>query len=91
MLLLPIFLPMSQPYYGPVEDKDTIDIERFFLAGDFVAGTGYGTLLLRTFLALRCTHQLILQVFSLSYGPPVRGTYGSNTGRESGPASCWDT
>ncbi|RDX50535.1 hypothetical protein OH76DRAFT_455973 [Lentinus brumalis] len=33
---------MTQPYYGPDEDQATIDIERFFLAGDFVSGVGYG-------------------------------------------------
>ena len=32
----------EKPYYGPVEDKATIDLERFFLAGDFIAGVGYG-------------------------------------------------
>ena len=34
---------MSQPYYGPQEPEDTINLERFFLAGDFVTGFGYGT------------------------------------------------
>ena len=33
---------MSTPYYGPDEDENTINIERFFLAGDFVSGVGYG-------------------------------------------------
>ena len=33
---------MRQPYYGPYETKSRIDLERFFLAGDFVAGFGYG-------------------------------------------------
>ena len=33
---------MSQPYYGPDEPEDTINLERFFLAGDFVTGFGYG-------------------------------------------------
>ncbi|KAI0756150.1 hypothetical protein C8Q80DRAFT_1071327, partial [Daedaleopsis nitida] len=33
---------MSKPYYGPVEDEDSINLERFFLAGDFVSGVGYG-------------------------------------------------
>ena len=33
---------MSQPYYGPQEPEDTINLERFFLAGDFVTGFGYG-------------------------------------------------
>ena len=33
---------MSKPYYGPVEDEDTINLERFFLAGDFISGIGYG-------------------------------------------------
>lgn len=35
-------MSQSQPYYGPVEDEDTINLERFFLAGDFVSGVGYG-------------------------------------------------
>lgn len=30
------------PYYGPNEDANTIFLERTFLAGDFVCGTGYG-------------------------------------------------
>ncbi|KAH9923181.1 uncharacterized protein BXZ73DRAFT_51093 [Epithele typhae] len=30
------------PYYGPDEDEATINLERFFLAGDFVTGFGYG-------------------------------------------------
>lgn len=34
---------MSKPYYGPNEDEATINLERFFLAGDFVAGVGYGS------------------------------------------------
>ena len=33
---------MSTPYYGPDEDKDTILLERNFLAGDVACGTGYG-------------------------------------------------
>ena len=33
---------MSTPYYGPDEPEDTINLERFFLAGDFVTGFGYG-------------------------------------------------
>ncbi len=33
---------MSTPYHGPNEDENTINIERFFLAGDFVSGVGYG-------------------------------------------------
>ncbi|KAI0714654.1 hypothetical protein C8Q76DRAFT_840916 [Earliella scabrosa] len=33
---------MSKPYYGPAEDEDTINLERFFLAGDFISGIGYG-------------------------------------------------
>ncbi|OJT08330.1 hypothetical protein TRAPUB_782 [Trametes pubescens] len=33
---------MSKPYYGPNEDEATINLERYFLAGDFVAGVGYG-------------------------------------------------
>ncbi|KAI0701260.1 hypothetical protein C8T65DRAFT_545628, partial [Cerioporus squamosus] len=33
---------MSQPYYGPDEDQATIDLERFFLAADFISGIGYG-------------------------------------------------
>ncbi|KAI0778961.1 hypothetical protein BD413DRAFT_513116 [Trametes elegans] len=32
----------EKPYYGPHEDQATIEIERYFLAGDFVAGVGYG-------------------------------------------------
>ncbi|KAI8980558.1 hypothetical protein BD414DRAFT_516300 [Trametes punicea] len=32
----------SKPYYGPEEDEHTINLERYFVAGDFVAGTGYG-------------------------------------------------
>ena len=35
---------MAKPYYGPDEDQATIEIERFFLAGDFISGVGYGTL-----------------------------------------------
>lgn len=30
------------PYYGPDEDAHTIFLERTFMAGDFVCGTGYG-------------------------------------------------
>ncbi|KAJ7929590.1 hypothetical protein B0H13DRAFT_1596114 [Mycena leptocephala] len=30
------------PYYGPDEDSATIEYERNFIAGDVVAGTGYG-------------------------------------------------
>ncbi|KAJ7072836.1 hypothetical protein C8F01DRAFT_262458 [Mycena amicta] len=30
------------PYYGPNEDSATIEYERNFVAGDVVAGTGYG-------------------------------------------------
>ncbi|KAI1786820.1 hypothetical protein LXA43DRAFT_1168927 [Ganoderma leucocontextum] len=33
---------MSKPYYGPLEDKHDINLERFLLAGDFVSGVGYG-------------------------------------------------
>ncbi|TBU26636.1 hypothetical protein BD311DRAFT_789690 [Dichomitus squalens] len=33
---------MSKPYYGPHESEDDINLERFFLAGDFVSGVGYG-------------------------------------------------
>lgn len=32
------------PYYGPDEDPATIFLERSFLAGDFIAGVGYGEL-----------------------------------------------
>ncbi|KAI0658354.1 hypothetical protein C8Q70DRAFT_1054946 [Cubamyces menziesii] len=32
----------SKPYYGPQEDEYTKNLERFFVAGDFVAGVGYG-------------------------------------------------
>ncbi|OSD05325.1 hypothetical protein PYCCODRAFT_1465244 [Trametes coccinea BRFM310] len=35
-----------QPYYGPREDPQLIDLERYFLAGDFVSGVGYGILLI---------------------------------------------
>ena len=34
--------PRSDLYYGPEEDAATVEIERFFIAGDFVAGTGFG-------------------------------------------------
>ncbi|RPD82718.1 hypothetical protein L226DRAFT_450718 [Lentinus tigrinus ALCF2SS1-7] len=37
---------MSTPYYGPDEDENTINIERFFVAGDFVSGVGYGVQLI---------------------------------------------
>ncbi|KAF7289333.1 hypothetical protein MIND_01395300 [Mycena indigotica] len=30
------------PYYGPDEDQKTIEYERNFIAGDVIAGTGYG-------------------------------------------------
>ncbi|KAF9068958.1 hypothetical protein BDP27DRAFT_1294411 [Rhodocollybia butyracea] len=30
------------PYYGPDEPESIIQVERFFLAGDLVAGAGYG-------------------------------------------------
>ena len=33
---------MTQPRYGSQESEDTIQIEKYFLAGDFVAGFGYG-------------------------------------------------
>lgn len=32
----------EKPYYGPHEDENTLNLERFFLAGDFVAGVAYG-------------------------------------------------
>ena len=32
----------SKPYYGPQEDEYTKNLERFFVAGDFVAGVAYG-------------------------------------------------
>ncbi|KAJ3013836.1 hypothetical protein NUW54_g1477 [Trametes sanguinea] len=36
-------LPRSmKPYYGPDENEQTINLERFFIAGDFVSGVGYG-------------------------------------------------
>ena len=36
---------MSTPYYGPNEPQSTIELERFFLAGDFITGFGYGSLI----------------------------------------------
>ena len=34
--------PQPGVYYGPDEDDATKDLERFFLAGDFICGVGYG-------------------------------------------------
>ncbi|KAI9062690.1 hypothetical protein FKP32DRAFT_1723600 [Trametes sanguinea] len=31
-----------EPYYGPKEDEQAINLERFFVAGDFISGVGYG-------------------------------------------------
>ncbi|KAI9062691.1 hypothetical protein FKP32DRAFT_1612444 [Trametes sanguinea] len=31
-----------KPYYGPEENEQTKNLERFFIAGDFVSGVGYG-------------------------------------------------
>ncbi|KAH9934059.1 uncharacterized protein BXZ73DRAFT_89690 [Epithele typhae] len=38
--------PVPGVYYGPDEDENTINLERFFLAGDLVCGVGYGIQLL---------------------------------------------
>lgn len=32
------------PYYGPDEPQSTVQLERFFLAGDVACGVGYGPL-----------------------------------------------
>ncbi|KAI0808156.1 hypothetical protein C8Q74DRAFT_116253 [Fomes fomentarius] len=45
---------MSTPYYGPLEDDHTINLERFFLAGDFVNGVGYGVQLVLWATCARC-------------------------------------
>ncbi|KIL71475.1 hypothetical protein M378DRAFT_94038 [Amanita muscaria Koide BX008] len=42
------------PYYGPLEDSDTIFLERTFLGGGFVTGVGYGV-------------QLVLYVICVQY------------------------
>ncbi|KAI0714648.1 hypothetical protein C8Q76DRAFT_618809 [Earliella scabrosa] len=34
--------PVPGEYYGPDEDEYTKNLERFFLAGDFICGVGYG-------------------------------------------------
>ncbi|TBU24626.1 hypothetical protein BD311DRAFT_790911 [Dichomitus squalens] len=34
--------PQRRVYYGPDEDENTIDLERYFVAGDFITGTGFG-------------------------------------------------
>ena len=34
--------PQPGVYYGPDEDEYTKNLERFFVAGDFVCGVGYG-------------------------------------------------
>ncbi|RDX50536.1 hypothetical protein OH76DRAFT_455853 [Lentinus brumalis] len=37
--------PQPGVYYGPDEDENTKDLERYFIAGDFVCGVGYGIML----------------------------------------------
>ncbi|RPD64750.1 hypothetical protein L226DRAFT_607814 [Lentinus tigrinus ALCF2SS1-7] len=37
--------PQPGVYYGPDEDEYTKNLERFFVAGDFVCGVGYGIML----------------------------------------------
>ncbi|KAI0701261.1 hypothetical protein C8T65DRAFT_741786 [Cerioporus squamosus] len=37
--------PQPGVYYGPDEDEYTKNLERFFIAGDFVCGVGYGIML----------------------------------------------
>lgn len=34
--------PQPGVYYGPDEDETTKDLERYFIAGDFITGTGFG-------------------------------------------------
>ncbi|KAJ7611616.1 hypothetical protein FB45DRAFT_1065664 [Roridomyces roridus] len=41
------------PYYGPNEDQATIQYERNFIAGDVIAGTGYGIQLVLFFNCAR--------------------------------------
>lgn len=35
-------------YYGPDESNEEILLERYFVAGDVICGTGYGGLILAT-------------------------------------------
>ncbi len=76
---------MSTPYYGPNEDENTINIEKFFLAGDFVSGVGYGACrpmqAPRLRLMVRTT-----QAFSSSSGRNAHNTSGSNGRGASRPA-----
>ncbi|KAM5533526.1 hypothetical protein V8D89_012805 [Ganoderma adspersum] len=39
---LTIMAPQPGVYYGPDEDETTKDLERYFIAGDFITGTGFG-------------------------------------------------
>ncbi|KAI9066559.1 hypothetical protein FKP32DRAFT_1673883 [Trametes sanguinea] len=61
----------SKPYWGPQESEHDINLERFFVAGDFVAGTGYGVhLVLWTSCALylwKHRHRGWKTVFLLCY------------------------
>ncbi|KAJ7350669.1 hypothetical protein DFH08DRAFT_935453 [Mycena albidolilacea] len=47
---------MTQPYYGPTgEDRQTIEYERTFIAGDVITGVGYG---IQLTLYISCVHNL---------------------------------
>ncbi|KAJ7876049.1 hypothetical protein B0H14DRAFT_34037 [Mycena olivaceomarginata] len=47
---------MTQPYYGPTgEDRQTIEYERTFIAGDVITGVGYG---IQLTLYISCVHHL---------------------------------
>lgn len=58
--------PQPGVYYGPDEDETTKDLERYFIAGDFVTGTGFGQSL--PFLRHDCVLKPELQAFRLSCG-----------------------
>ena len=89
---------MSKPYYGPHESEDDINLERFFLAGDFVSGVGYGQ---NAFHSYPSEHQFLIdssqsQVSSSSYGRRAPCTSSSNDGKDGIPLSssvtshyCW--
>lgn len=46
----------STPYYGPYESAEDIFIERTFVAGDFIAGVGYGQDLAHIFFYVISQH-----------------------------------
>ena len=89
---------MSKPYYVPHESEDDINLERFFLAGDFVSGVGYGQYIFHCYPSesrfLIDSSQS--QVSSSSYGRRAPCTSSSNDGKDGIPLSssvtfhyCW--